>query len=83
MLVDDYCLLYPDVSDTFKNLPKVSSLFTCNFVTALTTIYPYTGRFTSLNVLKIVVQVSSLVVFILTCELFKKYLDCYVQVLLV
>ncbi|KAL4241081.1 hypothetical protein ACF0H5_001859 [Mactra antiquata] len=42
MLVDDYCLLYQDNNDAFKNLPKVSSLFTCNFITALTTIYPYT-----------------------------------------
>lgn len=41
-LVDDYCMLYPNVSKAFKNLPKVSSLFTCNFMTALTTIYPYT-----------------------------------------
>lgn len=41
-LVDDYCLLYPSVSSTFQKLPKVSSLFTCNFVTALTTIYTYT-----------------------------------------
>lgn len=41
-LVDDYCMLYPNISMSFRNLPAVSSLFTCNFVTALTTIYPYT-----------------------------------------
>ncbi|XP_052263746.1 integrator complex subunit 15-like isoform X2 [Dreissena polymorpha] len=41
-LVEDYCQLYPSLSSSFRNLPAVSTLFTCNFVTALTTIYPYT-----------------------------------------
>ncbi|KAL3876927.1 hypothetical protein ACJMK2_034708 [Sinanodonta woodiana] len=38
-LVDDYCLLFPNVSMNFQRLPSVSPLFTCNFITAVTTIY--------------------------------------------
>lgn len=41
-LVSDYCLLYPNINPAFRRLPQISSLFTCNLVTALTTIYPYT-----------------------------------------
>lgn len=40
-LVEDYILLFPDVSQTFHKLPSVSPLFTCNFVTAVTTIFPF------------------------------------------
>lgn len=40
-LVEDYCLLYPEISHTFQTLPSVSPLFTCNFITAVATIYPF------------------------------------------
>lgn len=40
-LVEDYCLLFPEVSQTFQTLPTVSPLFTCNFITAVATIYPF------------------------------------------
>jgi len=42
-VVEEYVLLYPGVGPGFRSLPHVSTLFTCNFVTALTTIYTYTG----------------------------------------
>lgn len=48
-LVDDFCLLYPDIKTSFKKLPAVSTLFTCNFITALTTIYTYTGKLKLFN----------------------------------
>ena len=43
-LVEDYCVLFPEVSQTFQNLPKISPLFTCNFITAVATIYPFDGN---------------------------------------
>ncbi|XP_052791133.1 integrator complex subunit 15-like isoform X1 [Mya arenaria] len=41
-VVEDYGQLYPGLGPAFRALPSVSSLFTCNFVTAITTIYTYT-----------------------------------------
>uniref|UniRef100_A0A8W8M9B0 Uncharacterized protein n=1 Tax=Magallana gigas TaxID=29159 RepID=A0A8W8M9B0_MAGGI len=43
-LVEDYCLLFPEVSTTFQGLPRISPLFTCNFITAVATIYPFDGN---------------------------------------
>ncbi|KAK3091617.1 hypothetical protein FSP39_021248 [Pinctada imbricata] len=43
-LVEDYCILFTDVSKTFQKLPTVSALFTCNFITAVTSIYPFNGN---------------------------------------
>lgn len=38
-LVEEYCMLYPSVSEAFHGLPKVSPLFTCNFISAAVTIF--------------------------------------------
>lgn len=38
-LVEEYCMLYPNVSVAFHGLPKVSPLFTCNFISAAVTIF--------------------------------------------
>uniref|UniRef100_A0A0B6ZU35 Uncharacterized protein n=1 Tax=Arion vulgaris TaxID=1028688 RepID=A0A0B6ZU35_9EUPU len=42
-LVNDYCLLYPDPSNVFSNLPSVAPLFACNFVTSATSFYSFGG----------------------------------------
>lgn len=38
-IVEEYCLLYPNVSEAFLCLPKVSPLFACNFISAAVTIF--------------------------------------------
>lgn len=44
-LVEDFCLLYPNVSEAFISLPKVSPLFTCNFISAAVTIFYFNGEY--------------------------------------
>ncbi|KAL5018261.1 hypothetical protein ScPMuIL_003983 [Solemya velum] len=43
-LVEDYCILFSDVNPAFQRLPSVSPLFTCNLITAVTTIYPFRDK---------------------------------------
>lgn len=38
-IVEEFCLLYPNVSESFLGLPRVSPLFTCNFISAAVTIF--------------------------------------------
>lgn len=39
-MVNDYCQLFPGVIPTFHALPNISPLFACNFIAAVTSLYP-------------------------------------------
>lgn len=39
-MVNDYCQLFPGVIPTFHALPSISPLFACNFIAAVTSLYP-------------------------------------------
>ncbi|GAB1598984.1 uncharacterized protein C7orf26 homolog [Argonauta hians] len=39
-MVNDYCQLFPGVIPTFQALPSISPLFACNFIAAVTALFP-------------------------------------------
>lgn len=44
-MVNDYCQLFPGVIPTFHALPSISPLFACNFIAAVTSLYPCNCKF--------------------------------------